>query len=175
MASIDYREARKEIIKAFRAKTGGGRKILFWYDAPAIFKEDIMADSLDCCRVLVCEKNEFSIKKTIEHDDPDSNFLVYVPHDKPVDTENWLLDILTYSEEYYADTVALIMRRLDLTNTDLRRVVERYSKFFDSEGRINRLSNYVQVNDQMTGDELKMAMLCVLRSEERRVGKECRL
>lgn len=162
MASIDYREARKEIIKAFRAQTGGGRKILFWYDAPAIFKEDIMADNLDCCRVLVCEKNEFSIKKTIEHDDPDSNFLVYIPHDKPADTENWLLDILTYSEEYYADTVALIMRRLNLTNTDLRRVVERYSKFFDSEGRINRLSNYVQVNDQMTGDELKMAMLCVL-------------
>ena len=66
MASIDYREARKEIIKAFRAQTGGGRKILFWYDAPAIFKEDITADNLDCCRVLVCEKNEFSIKKTIE-------------------------------------------------------------------------------------------------------------
>lgn len=58
MASIDYREARKEIIKLFRAQTGGGRKILFWYDAPAIFKEDITADSLDCCRVLVCEKNE---------------------------------------------------------------------------------------------------------------------
>lgn len=162
MASIDYREARKEILKHFRAQTGGGRKILFWYDAPAIFKEDVVADILDCCRLLVCEKNEFTIKKTIEHDDPDSNFLIYVPYDKPADNENWLLDILTYSEEYYADTVALIMRRLNLTNTDLRRVVERYSKFFDSEGRINRLSNYVQVNDQMTGNELKMAMLCVL-------------
>ena len=45
MASIDYQEARKEIIKAFRAQAGGGRKILFWYDAPAIFKEDIMAES----------------------------------------------------------------------------------------------------------------------------------
>ena len=162
MASIDYREARKEIIKAFRTQTGGGRKILFWYDAPAIFKEDILADNYDCCRVLVCEKNEFSIKKTIEHDDLISNFLIYVPHEKPTDTENWLLDILSYSEEYYADTVALIMRRLELTNTDLRRVVERYSKFFDSEGRINRLRNYVQVNDQTTSDELKMAMLCVL-------------
>ena len=162
MVNIDYQEARKEIIKLFRRQTGGGRKILFWYDAPAIFKDDITADSLDCCRVLVCDKNEFSIKRTIEHDDPDSNFLVYVPHDKPVDAENWLLDILCYSEEYYADTVALIMRRLDLTNTDLRRVVERYSRFFDSEGRINRLGNYVQVNDHMTGDELKMAMLCVL-------------
>ena len=45
MASIDYREARKEIIKMFRAQTGSGRKIIFWYDAPAIFKEDITADS----------------------------------------------------------------------------------------------------------------------------------
>lgn len=162
MASIDYREARKEITEMFRAQSSSGRKIIFWYDAPAIFKEDIKADDLDCCRVLVCERNEFSIKKIIEHDDLDSNFLVYVPSEKPADTENWLLDILMYSEEYYADTVALIMRRLNLTNTDLRRVVERYSKFFDSEVRISRLSIYVQISDQMTSDELKMAMLCVL-------------
>lgn len=162
MASIDYSEARKEIIKIFLNRTSNERKILFWYDASAIFKEDVITDNLDCCRVLVCDRNEFSIKKTIEHDDLDSNFLVYVPHDKPVDTENWLLDILCYSEEYYADTVALIMRRLELTNTDLRRVVERYSKFFDSEARINRLYSYVQVNDQMTGSDLKLAMLCVL-------------
>lgn len=162
MASIDYREARKEIIKHFQSQTSYGRKIVFWYDALAVFKEDITADSLDCCRVLICDKNEFTIKKIIEHDDSDSNFLVYIPHDKPADTKNWLLDILSYSVEYYADTVALIMRRLELTDNDLRRVVERYSKFFDSEGRINRLSNYVKVNDHMTGDELKMAMMCVL-------------
>ena len=89
MASIDYQEARKEIVKQFRSKGSNGRKILFWYDAPAVFKEDITTDSLDCCRLLVCDRNEFSIKKTIEHDDPDSNFLVYIPHERPVDTENW--------------------------------------------------------------------------------------
>lgn len=168
MASIDYSEAKKEIVKIFQSNTQNSRKILFWYDASALFKEDVYADNFDCCRILVCDKNEFSIKKTIEHDDLDSNFLVYIPHEKPVDTDNWLLDILCYSEEYYADTVALIMRRLELTNTDLRLVVERYSKFFDSEARINRLSNYVQVNDQMTGDDLKMAMLCVLTKSSSR-------
>lgn len=162
MASIDYQEARKEITKMFRPKDSNGRKVIFWYDPPMNFKEDVLSDSFDCCRVLVCEKNEFSIKKTIEHDDADSNFLVYVPMDKPSDTENWLLDILMYSEEYYADTVALTMRRLGLTNTDLRRIVERYAKFFDSEARNKKLNAYVEVNDQMSGDELKMAMLCVL-------------
>ena len=162
MASIDYQEARKEIVKMFRAKDSSGRKVIFWYDAPMNFKEDITSDSFDCCRVLVCDKNEFSIKKTIEHDDTDTNFLVYIPAEKPADTENWLLDILMYSEEYYADTVALTMRRLGLSNTDLRRIIERYAKFFDSETRNKKLGSFVEVNDHMNGDDLKMAMMCVL-------------
>ncbi len=162
MASIDYQEARKEIVKLFSAKDDSERKIIFWYDAPANFKDDIAADSHDCCRVLVCNKNEFAIKKIIEHEDTRSNFLVYVPADKPIDTENWLLDILMYSDEYYADTVALTMRRLGLTNTDLRRVVERYSKFFDSEARNRKLDSFVEVCDSMSTDDLKMSMMCVL-------------
>jgi hypothetical protein len=82
MANIDYNGARKEIAQIFE-KSGGERKIVFWYDAPAIFKEDIIADNYDCCKVLMCDKNEFSIKKTIEHDDPTSNYLVYIPFEKP--------------------------------------------------------------------------------------------
>ena len=99
MASIDYQEARKEIIKLFGRKDASGRKTIFWYDPPANFKEDISSDSYDCCKVLICDKNEFAIKKTIEHDDPKSNFLVYIPTEKPADNENWLMDILMYSEE----------------------------------------------------------------------------
>ena len=162
MASIDYQEARKEIIKLFGRKDASGRKIIFWYDPPANFKEDISSDSYDCCKVLFCDKNEFAIKKTIEHDDPESDFLVYIPTEKPADSENWLMDILMYSEEYYADTVALTMRRMNLTNTDLRRVIEWHSKFFDAESRTKRLSNYVTVNDEMKPSDLRMAMMCVL-------------
>ena len=162
MASIDYQEARKEIIKLFGKDNSSGRKVIFWYDPPANFKDDIVNDSYDCCRILVCDKNEFAIKKTIEHDDQESNFLIYVPSEKPADNENWLLDILMYSEEYYADTVALTMRRMDLTNTDLRRVIEWHSKFFDAEGRTKKLSNFVNVNDEMKPSDLRMAMMCVL-------------
>lgn len=162
MASIDYQEARKEIVRLFGQKQASGRKIIFWYDPPANFKEDIEGDSYDCCKVLFCDKNEFAIKKTIEHDDITSDFLVYIPSEKPADNENWLLDILMYSEEYYADTVALTMRRMNLTNTDLRRVIEWHSKFFDAESRTKKLSNYVTVNDEMKPADLRMAMMCVL-------------
>ncbi len=162
MASIDYQEARKEIIKLFSRKDASGRKIIFWYDPPANFKDDITSDSYDCCKVVLCDKNEFAIKKTIEHDDLESNFLIYSPAEKPADNENWLIDILIYSDEYYADTVALTMRRMNLTNTDLRRVIEWHSKFFDAESRTRKLSNYVTVNDEMKPSDLRMAMMCVL-------------
>lgn len=162
MASIDYQEARKEIKKLFESGEENCHRIIFWYDPSSNFRADIEQDSYDFCRMLLCENNEFEIKKIIEHDDPDNNFLVYIPSEKPEDQENWLLDILTYSEEYYADTVALTMRRLGLTNTDLRRVIEWHQKFFDAEGRIKKLSNYIDVNDAMSGDDFRMAMMCVL-------------
>lgn len=161
MASIDYQEARKEIIKLY-ASNDGERMIIFWYDPPMNFKEDITADNYECCQVLVCDKNEFAIKKIVEHDDVQSNFLIYIPAEKPSDAENWLLDILMYSEEYYADTVALTMRRLGLANSDLRRVIERYAKFFDSEVRNKKLNSFVEVSDSMNSDDLKMAMMSVL-------------
>lgn len=161
MANIDYQGARKEIVQIFE-NAGSERKVVFWYDAPAIFKEDLINDNYECCKVLVCDKNEFSIKKTIEHDDPSSNYLIYIPFEKPEDTNNWLLDLLLYGEEYYADTVALTMRRLNLTNTDLRRVIDRHSKFFDAEARTKKLSSYIEINDSMKPEDLSMAMMCVL-------------
>jgi len=162
MASIDYQEARKEIAKIFSRKDGNDRKIIFWYDAPANFREDLCGDSLDFCRLLVCEKNEFAIKKFIEHEDTESDILVYIPSEKPRDSENWLLDILMYSDEYYADTVALTMRRLGLTNTDLRKIIERHAKFFDNEARNKKLGHYVAISDAMSGDDLKIGMMAVL-------------
>lgn len=161
MASIDYQGAKTEIESIF-AKSSEKRKILFWYDAPKNFEDDIKNDIYSNCKVLICNQNEFEIKKTIEHDDLTSNFLVYVPAERPIDTENWLLDILMYSEEYYADNVALTMRRLNITNTDLRKVIENHIKFFDSEERTKRLSKYINVNDETSSDDLQVAMMAVL-------------
>lgn len=161
MASIDYQGAKTEI-ENILAHSDTQRKIIFWYDAPKNFKEDVENDTFPNCRVLICEQNEFEIKKTIEHEDPVSNFLVYVPSERPADTENWLLDILMYSEEYYADTVALTMRRLGITNTTLRKVVENHIKFFDNEDRTKKIKKYVQISNDTTPEALRIAMMAVL-------------
>ncbi len=161
MASIDFNGAKNEIEKIF-SNAEGQRKILFWYDAPQNFKEDVEKNEFSNCKVLVCNQNEFEIKKTIEHDDKTSNFLIYVPSARPIDTENWFLDILMYSEEYYADSVALTMRRLGICNTDLRKVIENHIKFFDSEARNKKLKNYIDITDETSPEALRTAMMAVL-------------
>lgn len=161
MASIDYQGAKAEI-EAIFAKADAQRKIIFWYDAPGNFKDDIAGDTFANCRVLICDRNEFVIKRTIEHEDLTSNFLIYAPQERPADTENWLLDILMYSEEYYADTTALAMRRLGVSNTDLRKVIENHVKFFDGDARTKKLSSYIQINDNTTDNELRIAMMAVI-------------
>lgn len=161
MASIDYQGAKTEI-EAIFAKSDTQRKIIFWYDAPMNFKDDITSDTFANCKVLICDRNEFEIKRTIEHEDLTSNFLIYIPSERPVDAENWLLDILMYSQEYYADTVALTMRRLGVSNTDLRKVIENHVKFFDNEARTKKLNAYILVNNNTTDSELRIAMMAVL-------------
>ena len=162
MVNIDYPGVIADLKKKFKRNPEDDRKIIFWYDPPAQFKEDVESDSFDFCRLLVVNGNEFAVKKTIEHDDLTSDFLVYSPTEKPQDNENWLLDILMYSEEYFADTIAYTMRRLGLTNTDLRRVIEHHTKFFDADGRTKKLGSYIVVDDNMSNEDFMMAMMCVL-------------
>lgn len=65
MASIDYQGAREELKRIFLKDKELGRKIVFWYDPPSNFKEDLMNDNLDFCRLLVCNHNEFEIKRLL--------------------------------------------------------------------------------------------------------------
>ena len=167
MASIDYQGAKQEIERIIE-NSASKRTIVFWYDPAKNFADDIKDDSFSNCKVLICDHNEFEIKKTIEHDDLASNFLVYVPSERPADNDNWLLYILMYSKEYYADTVALTMRRLGITNNDLRKVIEQHIKFFDSDVRVKKLSDYISVNDETRSSDLRLALMAALVKSEKK-------
>jgi uncharacterized protein (TIGR02687 family) len=161
MASIDYVEAKKELAKLF-LEDDFERKIIFWYDEPKNFYDDVSNDVFENAKVIVYDKNAFEIKHIIEVDDLEINFLIYFPCRKPADIDNWLIDILLYSREYYADTVALTMRRLNLSNSYLRSVIDRHSKFFDSEQRIIKLNSLVAIKDTMSEEDLKNGMMAVI-------------
>ena len=160
MASIDYQEARKEIVRLFQENEGNGRKIIFWYDPPVNFKDDITADSFDCCKVLVCDKNEFAVKKTLEHDDPNSDYLIYSPSARPSDRENYLLDVELYSELFSADRASLVMDDLRVQDFLLKEAFEKYGRFFDSKDRKNAFRALGQ--ELKTVEDVERGLLAVL-------------
>ena len=106
MANIDYEIAKKEIIKKFEEHDN--RVIIFWYDESKSFYDDIKNDSFDGIKKIIYNNNEFAIKHLLEVEDLESNYLLYFPCPRPQDNENWLLDILLYSEEYYADRKSVV-------------------------------------------------------------------
>lgn len=160
MANIDYELAKKEIERKF--KEYDHRLFIFWYDESKNFFEDIKNDTFENVKTIIFDNNEFAIKHLLEVEDLESNYLIYFPCPRPQDKDNWLLDILLYSEEYYADEVALTMRKLGLSNPYLRKVVDRYTKFFKNQNRIDELKKQVTVNDAISENDLLNGMIAVL-------------
>lgn len=159
--NIDFEQAKEQLEKIF-SEPNGHRKIVFWYDAPKNFEDSLKAESLSNAKTLFYENNPFTIKTIVDIDDTESNYLVYFPCEKIKDSENWLEDISLYATEYYADTVALTMRKLSLTSGSLRAIIEHHIHFFDSQSRIDSLGKKVELNDSVSPFELELAMMSVL-------------
>ena len=165
MDNSSYQEARLQLIKMFN-KPSDFRHIIFWYDPNGDFLDDIKADSFNEAKIVVYENNPFTIKTLLEIEDTTSNYLVYFPCNRPKDIENWLLDTLLYSDEYYADMVALTMRKLGLESSKLRDVIQSHLSFFDNKDRINQLSKRIDINDETKPNDFEMAMMASLVKAE---------
>jgi uncharacterized protein (TIGR02687 family) len=159
--NIDYEQAKQQIEKIF-AEPSGHRKIVFWYDSPKNFLDSVASDTYKDVKVIIYENNPFTIKTVLNIEDPDSNYLVYFPFDKPKDVDNWLADMTFYVTEYYADTVALTMRKLNVTSGTLRGVIEKHIHFFDSQSRIDSLAKHVTISDSTDPEELELGMMSAI-------------
>ena len=161
MSDSSYQEAKLQLIKMFN-KPSDFRHIIFWYDETQTFIEEIKNDSFDNAKIVVYENNPFSIKTLLEIEDTKSNYLIYFPCKRPADVENWLLDTLLYSEEYYADVVALTMRNLGLETSKLREVIQRHLSFFENKQRVADLQKRLPINDAVSTEDMELSMMASL-------------
>ncbi|MFZ3131680.1 MAG: BREX-1 system phosphatase PglZ type A [Desulfosporosinus sp.] len=133
------------LTEKFRApsREGAKRHIIFWYDAEGDFQEFV--DELELAEVKLwklTETNKFLSKYTLEVIDPNSNYLIYAAFAKPDDANNWLLDIMLYSQTFIADKIALMMDDLHVENNGLRPCFMNFEKFFNSKDRYARFASY---------------------------------
>ncbi len=121
---------------------GGIRNIVFWYDEEGVFADDIDSLSLKDVKIIkLYHNNMFAVKLYIEETDRESNLLVYSPEPRPINKENWLTDIIKYSQSFSTDETSLNLLNLKIDGA-LRSVVERYKLFFRNSERCKKFESY---------------------------------
>ncbi|MBT7402602.1 BREX-1 system phosphatase PglZ type A, partial [Candidatus Woesearchaeota archaeon] len=110
MANVE--KTIKGLLSKFNARESyETRKIVFWYDTDKTAKEEDIKEiqselEKQDIKIVILKNNFFEIKKIIEHDNPESNFLVYSQENEKKYEENWLLDVQLYSTRFENSRVA---------------------------------------------------------------------
>lgn len=113
------------------------RRIIFWMDSDREFEDEI--DNLEIPDVKIIkmsENNKFRVKKLLSYDDQESDFLVYCPLIFNEKEDNWINDIMRYSEEFRADLISIQINEMNLPDSiAIRKAVKDYKKFFNAKTR----------------------------------------
>lgn len=135
-------------------------RLVFWYDATGEWEDTFNAFAADSVLKLKVVGNEFSAKVRVAREpNPDEKFLLYIPTPRPVDTENWLLDLLLQSYEYRADKASLALQEVGLPHEFLY-LAEEHAAFFRSEKRTQALKELFGKEDQAR--EIRLKMMAVM-------------
>ncbi|WP_107838029.1 BREX-1 system phosphatase PglZ type A [Metasolibacillus meyeri] len=153
----------KERIEDELHKKNKPRTVVFWYDEQGehtveSLKEEL-ADQPVHVRALT-RNNFFSLKIEIETEKRDDSFLLYANFAKPEKEKNYLLDMELYGTEFKADTTALFAEQLQVSDTLLRDMIQKYPEFFKSAERKEKLKKVLK--SQASEREFEYAMLAVL-------------
>ena len=118
------------------------RKIIIWYDYDRDFEDIIDEVKIDNVKVHKLKNdNYFYTKYLLEEEDLESNYLIYA-NSIEYDKQNWILDIILYSESFYADKTSMIMRDLNIED-NLRHEFSKYKSFFYAEEMCDSFSKVV--------------------------------
>ena len=111
MDELNLSEIEKKLNDVFSS----GERLVFWYDTTGAFEDSVDDLKLGQVKVLhLTDRNAFRAKITLEHDDPESQYLVYAPFSKPDVSQNHLEDTLLYSRQFFADKLSLIAADLHI-------------------------------------------------------------
>jgi hypothetical protein len=135
-------------------------RLVFWYDATSEWAETFQAYSDAGVVKLSVAGNEFGTKVRVVRDpNPEAKFLIYVPTVRPVDADNWLLDLLLQGYEYKADKASLALQDVGLPH-DFFHLAEDHAPYFTNAKRVDGLREMIHKDDQ--SPEIRLKMMAVL-------------
>ncbi|ADP11609.1 hypothetical protein EJP617_19280 [Erwinia sp. Ejp617] len=145
----------QEFIAGLKAKFAEHR-IVFWHDPDKRFLEELGNLKLENVTLLdMTDQSQLAVKKRIEIDEPEQQFLLWFPHDVPAKEFDWLLDIRLYSAEFHADFAAITLNTLGIPQPGLRDHIQRRKAFF-SPRRLSALKGLVTEQENEASLDKKM-------------------
>lgn len=145
----------QEFIAGLKAKFAEHR-IVFWHDPDKRFLEELDNLELENVTLLdMTDQSQLAVKKRIEIDEPEQQFLLWFPHDAPPKEFNWLLDIRLYSTEFHADFAAITLNTLGIPQLGLREHIQRRKAFFSTK-RLSALKGLVTEQENEASLDKKM-------------------
>lgn len=158
MSELNLKQITDKLNSEFK---GDVRKLVFWYDANAEFKDDIETMELENAKILHLEPdNQFYIKYFLECADTTTNYLIYAPFAKPDIRNNHLADTILYSKEFFADRASLLTIDLGI-DEKYKPVIQHYIKFFASKERTQKFYELeIESFNRSTIEVALMSVLC---------------
>jgi len=138
-------------------------RIIFWYDEKEELLDQFNALDLPDIEKIHMDNNEFEIKYLVNKKQPKSKFLLYFTGDKPIDEENWLLDMELANHVFHTDQEAMFLQEIGL-DYHFKELVTEHIEFFKSKERRNKLKDLLGNGD--SHQEIRYKMLAVIFAAE---------
>jgi len=136
-----------------------GHRLVFWFDPTADRAEEIDGITLNGKLLKLTGSNYLRTKVLLEHEDRESNYLIYAPFDKLEDEVNPLADIMRYAATYASDRISEVMKRMSLPS-HVREYLAAYPQFWRNSQRMER---FIQLElPQANQTAIDMGVLAVL-------------
>lgn len=153
----------QELLEKYFNQSENKRQIVFWYDENGVNQDKL--DTLNFANIKIHKltgSNNLETKKLLEHDDLDSNYLIYAPFVKPASEDNWFLDTQLYSKEFVYDEVSNLCSEFEVYDNDIKKLFKSHIKFFNSKDRVNKLKKILKNNSP---EAFYLGMFAVLVKE----------
>lgn len=112
-------------------------RIIFWYDEKQELLEQFNEIALAGVEKRMVENDQFYIKYLTTKEKSNQKFLLYFPSRKPVNAENWLLDMELANYVFQTNQEALFAQELELDYSFTELIAEHIEFFKNKERRTN--------------------------------------
>jgi uncharacterized protein (TIGR02687 family) len=146
-------------IKEALLKRFESHRIIFWYDEKEELTEQYKELAIDGVDKIHVQGNAFEVKYRITKQAPTHKFLLYFTGKKPLNEENWLLDLELAYHLFHTDQEAMFMQEIGM-GYHLKELVSEHLEFFKSKERRTKLKELLGKGDEH--EDIRGKMLAVL-------------